>query len=127
MLLPELELRRGRLHVQVIRRSTRRAHSSNGPLMEAALAAFEEYGAQLAEVQEGLRLDPDNEALKELLIEIARNIEKTEAQLEALQSAPGESAASKARREGEESGDSLSEQEEESGDEDEFGDDYDGT
>ena len=49
--------------------------------MEAVLRAFEEYSAQLAEVQEGLRLDPENSALKELLLEIASNIERTEAEL----------------------------------------------
>lgn len=49
--------------------------------MEAVLRAFEEYSAQLAEVQEGLRLDPENGALKELLVEIASNIERTEAEL----------------------------------------------
>lgn len=53
--------------------------------MEAARLQLEEYSTQLAQVGEALELDPTNDALQELLTEIAQGIEATEALIGTLQ------------------------------------------
>ena len=57
-----------------------------------SLEEFQTYQSQLMEVEAALKLDPDNETLKALLVEIGDAIEATATQLEKAEQAAAERA-----------------------------------